>query len=105
MPSLEELLLVAFGFSCFYPSSTPRSCPPSWATLVWDVPQLEKGSAPKGITMAEVLYWSIPALCLLLLLLFLSRTYWRKVREPMGTRKGLPRACPAPAGRAGSWPL
>lgn len=112
MPSLEQLLLVAFGLSCFYPDSSSRSCPPSWATLVWDVPPLElekKGSAHKGITMPEVLYWSIPALCLLLLGVFLSRKVricWRKVREgcqePMGTRKGLPRLCPAPAGRAGS---
>lgn len=122
MPSLEQLLLVALGLSCFYPGSSTRSCPPSWATLVWDVPPLEleeKGAAHKGITAPQLLCWSIPALCLLLLGVFLgcslcrkARSCWRKVREgvraggwcqaAMGTRKVLPRLCPAPAGRGGS---
>lgn len=87
MPSLEQLLLVALGLSCFFPGSSSPSCPPSWATLVWDVPPLEleeMGSAHKGITTTELLYWSLPALCLLLLAVFLSRktrNRWRKVRE------------------------
>lgn len=85
MPSLDQLLLVALGLSCFYSGSSSRSCPPSWATLVWDVPPLEKrSSAHKGISMPEVLVWSISVLGLLLLGAFLSRkarNRWRKVRE------------------------
>lgn len=85
MPSLDQFLLVALGLSCFYPGSNSRSCPPSWATLVWDVPPLEKrGSAHKGPSMPEVLFWIISVLCLLLLGVFLSRKArkrWRKVRE------------------------
>lgn len=87
MPSLEQLLLVALGLSCFYPGSSSPSCPPSWATLVWDVPPLEleeRGSAHRASPMTQLLFWSIPALCLLLLLVFLcrkARKRWIKVRE------------------------
>lgn len=110
MPSLEQLLLVALGLSCFYPGSSTRSCPPSWATLVWDVPPLEleeKGAAHKGITAPQLLCWSIPALCLLLLGVFLgcslcrkARSCWRKVRRVVpgshGDKEGPSQTLPSP---------
>ncbi|XP_027760971.1 uncharacterized protein LOC114068793 isoform X2 [Empidonax traillii] len=83
MLQAELPLLLTLGLSWLFPRGSGFSCPPSWATLVWDVPPLQlehRGTARRGITTTQVVFWSTSALCLLLLGYFFGRRLARKAR-------------------------